>query len=271
MYNYLNDAIGIIFTHGEQYCMCECSRSNCDVRATICGKCYKDPDAVSQKLYEDMMDKFRNILGADAKVVRRGKSLYIKLNGLYESELSTDYIGPSRAWAMKYIRENDKEKSKIIGDFLLITRTIGGHVFWPAHQIDKQNTINQVRGGAGIFDRIDITLAELKNYYETKGTNLEGKFRYYEPLYKAFQRYQWFFELFDSFPEYISKMRLDDFLHEGEVISLLDSNIEEERRKPLQEGVNYSPVDYLIYVKNCKKLIYARTNRILDLSSSREL
>lgn len=263
MYNYLNDAMGIVFARAEQYHICECSRSNCAVRATICGKCYKDPDAVSQKLYEDMRDKFQNILGADTEMVRRGKQWYIKMNGLYERELSTDYIGPSRAWAMKYLRGNDKEKTKIIGDFLLATRTIGGHIFWPAHQIDKQNTINQVRGGAGIFDRIDITLAELKNYYETKGT---GTFCYYEPLYKAFQRYQWFFEIYGTFSNYIGKMKLDDFLYEGKVISLLESDLGEGRRQPLVKCASYAPNDYELYIKNCKEVILARTNRILGLN-----
>lgn len=51
---------------------------------------------------------------------------------------------------------------------MLVTRTIGGHVFWPAHRVDNKNTINQARGGKGIYDRFDITLAELKHYFKIK-------------------------------------------------------------------------------------------------------
>nr|WP_054741241.1 hypothetical protein [Cellulosilyticum ruminicola] len=91
----------------------------------------------------------------------------------------------------------------------MISRTIGGHIFSPAHQVNRGNTINQIRGGVGIFNRIDITLAELKKFYETK---FDGEAMYYKPLYDTFKRYQCFFEIFETFENYIDIMQLEMFL-----------------------------------------------------------
>lgn len=259
MYNYLTDAMNIDFTSEVQYKICDSTKSNCKVKATICGKCYQDPDEVSQKLYEDLKTKFGEIFENGLWVARKKSQWYLKLDDLYEHELSTDYIGPSRVWALKYLEGDNDEKAKKIGEFLLISRTIGGHVFWPAHQVSRQKTINQVKGGKSIYDRFDFTLAELKNFYDTKSDN---QFLYYEPLYKAFQRYKWFFEKFDSFHDYVCKMKLDNFLHNGEVISLLDSDLEKGNIQLLTQNSECEPLNYDLYIKNCNKLIVERTKQI---------
>lgn len=183
----------------------------------------------------------------------------------YEHELSADYIGPSRAWARKFIDEDISTVAKITGDFLLVTRTIGGHVFWPAHRIDNHNTINQVRGGRGIYDRFDITLAELRNYYRTQiecpYENKKDSCLIYKPLYEAFKRYKWFFREYGTFINYVNKMNLAMFLHDGEIFSLVDSDVEKKIYKPIKSII---PKDYLNYIKNCKYLIALRTKEILE-------
>lgn len=161
--------------------------------------------------------------------------------------------------ALKYLNGNSENKAKIIGNFLLTSRTIGGHVFWPAHQINKQNTINQVKGKSGIFDRIDITLAEIENFYKSR---YAGEALYSKPLYEALQRYQWFFEIFHTFPNFVKKMKLDDFLDNNKVISLLESDLENKIVKSLSQNSNFEPSNYVLYISNCCILIKKRTKRI---------
>lgn len=266
MKNYLDDAIGIHFTNPAEYAICSDEHLNCRERATICGKCYQDPDLVSKQLYNDISQYFT----FDEKKLNSKCSrgfLYLAFDKIYEHELSTDYIGPSRAWAKKYLSGNLPEKSSIIGDFLLASRTIGGHVFWPAHQVDRKNTINQVRGGSGIYDRFDITLAELKHYFETQieceKNQRKDNFLLYQPLYDAFKRYAWFFSEYQTFENYIEKMKLDMFLHRGDVFSLVDSNVEKEDYVPINRN-SFIPQKYENYIRNCKHLILKRTNMILN-------
>lgn len=259
MYNYLDDAMGITFTKAEDYMICDSTRINCSVRATICGKCYQDPDAVSRKLYDDISAKFGHIFENKLKVSGTKSQWYLSPDDLYEHQLSTDYIGPSRKWALSFLDGENEEKAKRIGEFLLTSRTIGGHLFWPAHKVDEMNTINQIRGGSPTFDRIDITLAELKNFYESR---YEGSFQYDEKLYGAFKRYQWFFEKFGTFPNYVKKMKMDMFIHNEHVISLLDSDLEKGVIKPLTPNSEHEPQDYIRYISNCTNLINKRSNEI---------
>ena len=271
-YNYLNDTIGINFSKASDYKICN-KEKVCLVKATICGKCYRDPDTYSSKLYEDMSKVF------NLKNIKRNRKFYLTSNETYEQEIkcdmSTDYIGPSRYWALKFLSGDVSKIANTIGDFLLVTRTIGGHVFWPAHRVDNKNTINQTRGGNGIYDRFDITLAELKHYFkikiecEVKKTN---EYLFYQPLYEAFIRYDSFFRRYKNFNNFICCMKLGMFLHKDEVINLVDTtNIEEgkyvilkdEKTKTINNDF-FKPKDYENYIKNCKYLILKRTKLILE-------
>lgn len=269
--NYLDDAMNIKFKNADQYKICDCTKMNCNIRATICGKCYEDPDEMSEKLYLDIASYFGDIfknLNIEGNVIEEMKAerCCLKLGDEIKLELSTDYIGPSRYWAEKYLDEVDK--SQKIGEFLLISRTIGGHVFWPTHQINKQKTINQVKGGRAIYDRIDITLAELKNFYDVViEKNKNHEFYYYKPLFNAFCRYKWFFECFGTFKNYIYKMKLEDFLVEGEAISLTTSNLKKNRINKLQIGESYKPLKYELYIDNLMILIEQRSEKILAAHS----
>ena len=261
MYNYLNDAMRITFKRKEDYKICEMD-SKYSTNATICGIQYEDPDAISEKLYKDMVTYFKNILGEDVKVIRQNNQWFIRLKGEYDYDLTTDYIGPSRAWSKRYVGETKEEKANTIGDFLLITRTIGGHIFWPAHQVERKNTINQIKGGSIIYDRIDITLAELKNFYETR--NGKRKHLYFKELYDSFFRYEWFFDMFESFEDYIDKMKLNNFIYQGQVISLLDSDLENNKIVLLKNEKGTIQKNYDNYIQNSKIVIQKRTKTILQ-------
>lgn len=264
MKNYLNDAMDICFLKADEYVICNDPHSNCKVRATICGKCYQDPDLASEQLYADVSNFF---FLDDKKLTSGNLILRYDNDNKYEHEMRTDYIGPSRAWACEYLEGNLTTVSEKIGDFLLVSRTIGGHVFWPAHQVNRQNTINQVRGGRGIYDRFDITLAELKQYFATqiecgKGQE-QNKSLYYDKLYDAFKRYDWFFKIYGTFDNYIEKMKLDMFLNDNEVFSLVDSDVENKIYESI-DTKSYEPRNYEQYIKNCKILIEERSRKILE-------
>lgn len=300
-YCYLNDAMGFEderFKKPEDYKICN-DKKVCSVKTTICGECYKDPDAVSKKLYIDMSKLFsksfrQNDSQKDLKVepnVEKNnvKQWYLQYDDEYEHQLSIDYIGPSRKTALKQL-ENDKEsKSEQIGKFLLSCRTVGGHIFWPAHQrkiseIKEKLTINQIRGGLPIYDRIDVTLAELKNYFDTNG---EGQPQYNEALFNAFKRYQDWFSLFEdkedvnkSFKNYINYFVLNSFVDENknyEVLSLATSKLDEKNpsqilKKYISEefpeciGIakfNYLPSNYKLFIQNSEKVILERSEALL--------
>lgn len=272
MYNYLDDAIGgIDFRNPKDYKICSDEKKNCLIKATICGKCYQDPDAVSEKLYDDLREIFnKSDLGKKYKfhVAHHSSQLYLQYDQDYNHELSVDYIGPSRANALSYLNGEIEEKANRIGEFLLTSRTIGGHVLWPAHQINRNMTINQIRGKKhGIYDRIDITLAELQHFYNTNGNGIA---EFSQPLYDAFKRYKWFFDdCFGSFENFIKYMNLDMFLHNKNVISLADSDVKNEIFINVSNyNADFKPSNYSNFIENCTELIRIRSEKMNEFLNS---
>lgn len=300
-YCYINDSMGFInnsFAEGKDYEVCEPPKKYTK-RVTICGESYKDPDAVSKKLYMDMMKLFskpfisnglENNLKVKPNITKsKAKQWYLKYDDKYEHELSIDFIGPSCATAFEKLEEvNGETKSEQIGNYLLKCRTIGGHVFWPAHQkevsfLKSKQTINQIKGGAPLYDRIDVTLAELKNFFDNKGA---GKARYNEALFNAFKRYKYWFQLFEdekdankSFINYIKYFVLESFVDEENsynVLSLATSSLNQEDKiskkyivSEYPESNNISeyiflPNNYNLYVENCVNAIIQRSNKLIN-------
>lgn len=153
-YCYLSDSIGMKF-NPELYN----SKEN-----TIGCHTYKDPDAVSKKLYDDLKNLWNSEILArtltDQLPLKFEKhATMMNLVDQYGRRYSSDFIGPSRAWA-KYVLIEDF----LIGKYLEKARTIGGHMIWPLNGTSR--TINTARGGGNsLYDRIDLTLAELRNYF----------------------------------------------------------------------------------------------------------
>ena len=271
--NYLYDVMNIENEKNFEYKTCkpeQCKKwEKCCRRGKINEMCYSDPDRVGKHLYDDMEIYYKNVFyNTELKACGTKNQWYLKYDDIYIHELSIDYIGPSRKDAYRYLDKEEIIKDEIIRDFLFVSRTIGGHVFWPAHRIDKRNTINQIKGAPGVYDRIDIVLAELQNV--CKNNFEDGEALYSKSLYQAFQRYKFFFEMFnnldlsnDLFTAYIIKMQMCDFLNQGNVISLADSNLELEDIRLLKPELPSKPLDYELYIKNCKILIQKRTDRIL--------
>lgn len=232
---------------------------------TINGKCYKDPDSNSKKLYEDMatiysckandMNLGLSIKNKDYKLIIESSTCNFEKIG---NNFTTDYIGPSRSrTGAKSTKVNASEYD--IGQVLRICRTIGGHIFWPSTRIEQKYTINQQRGGYTLCDRIDYTLAELKLYMEHKES------KYYTKLYETFERYNEWFNVFrdnskDPFKCFVEFFFLDDFVNEnGDV---LDLSTEGDTIK--KKCIPFDKNSYSLYTKNLKSIIHNRTKTIVE-------
>ena len=120
---------------------------------------YKDPDACSDRLYKDWLQVIKWLSQKDDLFYfdeYLEGSYYLKEKN-YNYELTSDFIGVNRKFAADVgisLRE--------IGEYLKLQHTIGGHIILPK---GSGYTINQAKGN-NMLDRIDFTLAELKEYYK---------------------------------------------------------------------------------------------------------
>lgn len=119
---------------------------------------YKDPDALSRNLYVTLQAIWGKQLGLE-EIVRKSGSYYFenKDGGRY----SSDYIGPSATRAFQLGIDN-----LTVGIAIKECRTIGGHMIWPRHTAN----VNTSRG-MHACDRIDITLLEIKDFFESNFFN----------------------------------------------------------------------------------------------------
>ena len=204
---------------------------------------YKDPDASSKKLYLYHQSLWQKKLPSGLYLefdIHKGFNLFNKQIG----RLSSDYIGPSASWAIKK-GISDRE----IAFYLKKTRTIGGHMIWPVKRSEKnKKSINQARGGrSGLYDRIDLTLINLKRYYDMTEDDVEN--------YKLLEEYKanadWF-DLFETFRNFIDFFLLQDFVDEDyKIIELA----------PLDPIL---PLDYESFIANNVNAIEKRNRRIKE-------
>lgn len=119
---------------------------------------------------------------------------YTKLDGNYINK-------------MPFRKEAKEENQELADKVLMIANTIAGHLFFPCRRIDG-NTINQQRGTLyQIYDRVDLTLRDIKRYYDKETADY--------PLKSTLLRYNFFFDQFSSFKEYIDHCLLQDFCDEN--------------------------------------------------------
>ena len=98
--------------------------------------------------------------------------------------------------------QKNKEAAKFLTDYVLATRTLGGSFLWPE---SWHKDYNRERGIKNYLeDRVDLTLLEIKHYYEYRGDLL---FR----QYKNPDAYKWF-GFFKSFEDYVDFFMFNDFV-----------------------------------------------------------
>lgn len=274
-YCYLDDAMGIDTSETFRYEQCGsciiCDK--CAFKDRINGICYRDPDTYSRQLYEDVAVVYSKqaeklCLGITIRKVIYKTHPYLYIN---DSRYSTDYIGPSRS-KLGAKSENVSMEDENIGDALRICRTIGGHIFWPGCQIGRKHTINQARGGTPLLDRIDYTLAELKNYLD----DINSTPKYSKALFEAFERYKEWFEVFgergckDTFKKFIEFFMLEEFVNDdGEVINLAESASPPSIINSTCEL--FTKDSYKCFSDSLKRIIINRTERIMQFAKEHGL
>lgn len=110
--------------------------------------------------------------------------------------------------------QKNEEAAKFLTDYVLATRTLGGSFLWPE---SLYKDYNPGRGRAKIEDRVDLTLLEIKHYFEYRELDDKKKFKYSGDI--LFSRYkfldtQTWFGFFDSFEDYVDFFLFNGFVKE---------------------------------------------------------
>lgn len=205
---------------------------------------YRDPDADSEDLYKSLFALYNGRTlpnGGQFKLgalsVKNGYHFEISIpNIIYK--ISSDYIGPSATGAF-----HSDIDDQTVGEAILACRTIGGHTIWPRHT----NSVSQARGGS-LTDRIDLTLAELKDFYANPTVE---QYLYSKKLRTAFYMdKEWLlqFESFQGFCDFFFFTR-----------SFVDEQYNIIWLAPIHKENYYRPQDYASFMKNNEHYIQART------------
>lgn len=201
---------------------------------------FRDPDAYSQCLYDDMLyvwDKLSNRAGFPKFRFESNGRCSIKettqdLFGERYTRYAADFIGVNRKQA-HLVGIEDSEIAK----YLEVQRTLGGHMLFP---VSAKLSINQARG-CNMLDRFDFTLAEIREYFIHLSIGSgDYQSKYSQQLGKSFEKHIKWFENFykkeDSglanFKRFIDYWLLDMFVdpnNEYKVFSLVSSDDFENR------------------------------------------
>ena len=258
-------------------------------RGVVCNNIYIDPDG---KENEDFYRDLSNFLNA-ARISRKNNKIlsfeaneapYGMITVYYKNQngkkhgftLHSDQLGFS-AVPLKYFRKNyplsrylemqknklDRQKNKsegqkavaeFLANYVYTTRTLGGSFLWPE---SLWSTYNKNRGnGSYIEDRVDLTLLEIKHYFEYRDLDDKKKFKYRRDL--LFSRYkipdaQTWFGFFDSFEDYVDFFMFNDFV---------------DKDKQTKE---YTPINILTGEPFEKGYLNSETNTLKDIKDEKQL
>lgn len=110
--------------------------------------------------------------------------------------------------------QKNKEAAQFLADYVLTTRTLGGSFLWPE---TLWKGYNRSRGCAKIEDRVDLTLLEIKHYFEYRGLDDKKNFKFSKDRlfvhYKKTDAQTWF-GFFDSFEDYVDFFMFNDFVED---------------------------------------------------------
>jgi hypothetical protein len=110
-------------------------------------------------------------------------------------------------------KEGQKAIAEFLANYVYTTRTIGGSFLWPETLHEQYN---KHRGnGSYIEDRVDLTLLEIKHYFEYRELDDKKKFKYSGDIlfgyYDNLDAQTWF-GFFDSFEDYVDFFMFNDFV-----------------------------------------------------------
>ena len=196
---------------------------------------YEDPDALSQKLYETLQAIWGRVLDLEEIVWDKQHSCFYFNSESNGMQYSSDYIGPSATRAFRMGIDD-----LTVGTAIKECRTIGGHIIWPRHTAN----VNTARGNAAC-DRIDITLLEIKDFYES---HFSEKAALSPAIRNALVRDREWFRKFKDFAGFSNSFLLvGSFVDKNyQVVELAEINpenafipeTEEKYRRFIQENIN---------------------------------
>lgn len=112
--------------------------------------------------------------------------------------------------------KSDKDPDAVaefLANYVYTTRTLGGSFLWPE---TLWKDYNKGRGnGNYIEDRVDLTLLEIKHYFEYRDLDDKKKFKYSgDILFRYYDNLdaQTWFGFFDSFEDYVDFFMFNDFV-----------------------------------------------------------
>lgn len=112
--------------------------------------------------------------------------------------------------------KSDKDPDAVaefLANYVYTTRTLGGSFLWPE---TLWKDYNKSRGnGNYIEDRVDLTLLEIKHYFEYRDLDDKKKFKYIgDILFRYYDNLdaQTWFGFFDSFEDYVDFFMFNDFV-----------------------------------------------------------
>ena len=218
----------------------------------------QDPDSKSPTL-----KKYHKILWS--KSLPNGKSfdlydspLNLSKNYLYhKSELGYFVFGSD---AITHSYRNHKKKKYIVdqipeevNDLFTKGGNIASYIIFPKNRINNGQTINMSRGvNRLIDDRFDLTLECIKRFYNDLNS----------PLNNTLNKYKKFFDLFESFENYVEFFLLQDLVDFKSNTIKFYLPYDDFKSPPKFKSVE----DYLIYKSRVLEFNEKRKRRIKSLN-----
>ena len=166
--------------------------------------------------------------------------------------------------------EGQKTVAEFLANYVYTTRTLGGSFLWPeswykAYNMNRGNGKNNKSDNKDnnkdnnigyIEDRVDLTLLEIKHYFEYRELDDKKKFKYSgDILFRYYDNLdaQTWFGFFDSFEDYVDFFMFNDFV---------------DKDKQTKE---YTPINILTGKPFEKGYLNYETNTLKDIKDEKQL
>jgi hypothetical protein len=178
--------------------------------------------------------------------------------------------------------EQEKDKRQAVDNivrWVYITRSIGGSFIWPEENGKRQPPYNLERGGSRnprkssyINDRVDLTLLELKHFFDVKD-DLKGKEYDFENFISEYRKknpgdvlgeislgkspnlYVWL-QHFENFKQFVDYFEFSMFVEDGKVINITGDGCLDDiiaNKKEVKDGFWNTSFEQ-VFIKLCTKI-----------------
>ncbi len=250
---------------------------------------YIDPDGKKNTDFYSALSDFLNAASCEHR-----KDLLFKANGLSKKgimvyrkkdkkeyfTIQSDQLGFSAVpwiyFSTKYPlsryfeMQKNEEAAKFLTDYVLATRTLGGSFLWPeswykAYNMSRGNGKNNKSDNKDnnkdnnigyIEDRVDLTLLEIKHYFEYRELDDKKNFKFSKDRlfvhYKKTDAQTWF-GFFDSFEDYVDFFMFNDFVYKD------------------KQTKEYTPINILTGAPFEKDYLNYKTNTLKEIEDEKQL